>query len=187
MYPFPRMSGSEAITTSLDNDCLNRNIGAMTSPVTAHLSVDADLDVAGPTLTVHALRTATAHVELALERVLEPFGVTSAQYELLHVVARYGMSGRGCSELGRHLAAPGPDVTRMLDRLDTAALVARRRDPKDRRVVHTELTAKGHALLDEAAPAVRAAERSVFAGLTDHQRAQLADLLHEVRQNCPGN
>jgi DNA-binding MarR family transcriptional regulator len=181
------MSGSEATTTSLDNDCLNRNIAAMASPVTAHLSVDADLDRAGPTHTVHALRTAAAHVEHALERVLEPFGVTNAQYELLHVIARFGTSGRGCSELGRHLAAPGPDVTRMLDRLDTGALVSRRRDPKDRRVVHTELTAKGHALLADATPAVRAAERSVFAGLTDHQRTQLADLLREVRQNCPGN
>ncbi|WP_310571801.1 MarR family transcriptional regulator [Gemmatimonas sp.] len=140
-----------------------------------------------PASTVHALRTAAAHVERAMTWALEPFAVTTAQYELLLVIQRHGKSGAGCSELGKHLAAPGPDVTRMLDRLDSAGLVARKRDEKDRRVVHTELTGKGEALLEMAAPAVQQAELTVFDGLADSQRAQLAILLQGVRRNCPGN
>jgi DNA-binding MarR family transcriptional regulator len=136
---------------------------------------------------VHALRTAAAHVERALAWALEPFGVTTAQYELLQVIERHGKSGAGCSELGKHLAAPGPDVTRMLDRLDNAGLVARKRDQNDRRVVHTALTEKGEELLRAAAPAVREAELAVFDGLADSERAQLATLLQGVRRNCPGN
>ncbi len=137
--------------------------------------------------TVHALRTAAAHVERALAWALEPFAVTTAQFELLQVIGRLGKSGAGCSELGRHLAAPGPDVTRMLDRLDSAGLVARKRDHKDRRVVHTQLTEKGEELLHNAGPAVHHAERSVFNGLADNERAQLDVLLQGVRRNCPGN
>ena len=142
---------------------------------------------ATPAHTVHALRTAAAHVERALAWALEPFSVTTAQYELLQVIERHGKSGAGCSELGKHLAAPGPDVTRMLDRLDNAGLVARKRDQNDRRVVHTALTEKGEELLRAAAPAVKEAELTVFDGLADSERAQLALLLQGVRRNCPGN
>jgi MarR family transcriptional regulator, organic hydroperoxide resistance regulator len=142
---------------------------------------------ATPASTVHALRTAAAHVERALAWALEPFGVTTAQFELLQVIERHGKSGAGCSELGKHLAAPGPDVTRMLDRLDSAGLVARKRDEKDRRVVHTELTGKGEELLEAAGPAVAQAELTVFDGLADSERSQLSILLQGVRRNCPGN
>ena len=142
---------------------------------------------ATPAATVHALRTAAAHVERALAWALEPFNVTTAQYELLQVNERHGKSGAGCSELGKHLAAPGPDVTRMLDRLDNAGLVARKRDQNDRRVVHTALTEKGEELLCAAAPAVQKAELTLFDGLADRERAQLALLLQGVRRNCPGN
>ncbi|QJR36594.1 MarR family winged helix-turn-helix transcriptional regulator [Gemmatimonas groenlandica] len=146
-----------------------------------------DVVSSSPAHTVHVLRTAAAHVERALAWALEPFGITTAQFELLQVIQRHGKSGAGCSELGKHLAAPGPDVTRMLDRLDSAGLVARKRDEKDRRIMHTELTAKGEELLESAAPAVQQAELSVFDGLADSERAQLAFLLQGVRRNCPGN
>ena len=142
---------------------------------------------ATPTCTVHALRTAAAHVERALAWALEPFGVTTAQFELLQVIKRHGKSGAGCSELGRHLAAPSPDVTRMLDRLDGAGLVARKRDEKDRRLVHAEITEKGEVLLARADPVVKQAELSVFDGVADSEREQLATLLMAVRRNCPEN
>lgn len=155
---------------------------------TRHTDASPDsLASATPASTVHALRTAAAHVERALAWALEPFDVTTAQFELLQVIERHGKSGAGCSELGKHLAAPGPDVTRMLDRLDSAGLVSRKRDEKDRRVVHTELTAKGEKLLESAGPAVKQAELTVFDGLADSERAQLATLLQGVRRNCPGN
>lgn len=135
--------------------------------------------------TVFALRAAAAHVERSLTRVLEPFGVTAAQFELLLVVERLASSGAGCSELGRHLAAPGPDVTRMLDRLDGAGLVSRSRDIQDRRVVHATLTEKGRELIAQAGPSVADAESGVFEGLSEPDRQQLLALLTGVRRNCP--
>ena len=137
--------------------------------------------------TVFALRAAAAHVERSLTRVLEPFGVTAAQFELLLVVERLAASGAGCSELGRHLAAPGPDVTRMLDRLDAAGLVSRSRDVNDRRVVHAMITEKGRELVAQAGPSVSEAEQSAFEGLSEADRLQLLELLKGVRRNCPNS
>jgi DNA-binding MarR family transcriptional regulator len=159
----------------------------MSAPAAVQATPTDSAASATPAATVHALRTAAAHVERAIAWALEPFSVTTAQYELLQVIERHGKSGAGCSELGKHLAAPGPDVTRMLDRLDNAGLVARKRDPNDRRVVHTALTVNGEELLRAAGPAVQKAERTVFDGLADSERAQLARLLQGVRRNCPGN
>jgi DNA-binding MarR family transcriptional regulator len=135
--------------------------------------------------TVYALRAAAAHVERSLSRALEPFGLTAAQFELLVVIDRLSGSGAGCSELGRHLAAPGPDVTRMLDRLDSAALVSRNRDEKDRRVVHTALTEKGRQLLADVAPHVAQAEGAMFEGLADEERRHLTALLQGIKKKCP--
>ncbi|HEX4248125.1 MAG TPA: MarR family transcriptional regulator [Pseudonocardia sp.] len=69
------------------------------------------------------------------------------------------------SELARRLGLTSPSVTSLLDRLETAGLVARRRHPADRRSVLVELTASGDELLvaafeqfsDDVATAVRSA------------------------------
>jgi DNA-binding MarR family transcriptional regulator len=148
--------------------------------------MDSVLSVPAVNATVHALRAAAAHTERTLARALAPFGITSAQFEQLQVISRHDGTGAGCSELARQLAAPGPDVTRMLDRLGAARLVARSRDINDRRVVHTSLTDRGRAVLEDAAPSVAAAEQAVFAGLADDERAVLTTLLHSIRRNCPG-
>jgi DNA-binding MarR family transcriptional regulator len=137
--------------------------------------------------TAFALRAAAAHLERSLTRVLEPYGVTAAQFELLVVVDRLAASGAGCSELGRHLAAPGPDVTRMLDRLDTAGLVSRSRDVNDRRVVHAIITEKGRDLIAQAAPCVADAESNAFEGLSESDRHRLLELLNGIRRNCPND
>lgn len=165
----------------LDNIRFNNNIGGKMHP-----SSDPRSAVCLSS-TVFALRAAAAHVERTLSRVLEPFGVTAAQFELLLVIDRLAESGAGCSELGRHLAVPGPDVTRMLDRLDAAALVSRYRDKRDRRIVHTQLTDQGRVLIAAASPTVANAEQAVFAGLGEAERQQLLQLLQGVRRNCPGN
>lgn len=134
--------------------------------------------------TVHALRAAAAHVERTVARALEPFGITAAQFELLQVISRQDKSG--CSELGRQVAAPGPDITRMVDRLDSAGFVSRLRDEKDRRVVHVMLTDKGKAMLAEVRPVVCSAERGVFADVSPEDQETLTRVLAHLRRQCPG-
>jgi len=69
------------------------------------------------------------------------------------------------SELARRLGLTSPSVTSLLDRLEAAGLVARRRHPADRRSVLVELTEAGEELLlasfeqfsEDVAAAVRSA------------------------------
>ncbi len=178
-----RLAGD--LATSLDNIRFNSKLS--TKMIESESATTATAASECMSSSVFALRAAAAHVERSLSRALDPFGITSAQFELLVVIDRHAASGAGCSELGRHLAVPGPDVTRMLDRLDTAGLVARSRDAKDRRIVHTSLTDKGRELLASAAPSVAEAESSVFEGLADEERHTLTALLRGIRRNCPGN
>lgn len=132
--------------------------------------------------TIHALLSAAAHVERALARVLEPLGLTAAQYSVLQVMHEVDGQVLGCSEIGKRLAAAAPDVTRLLDRLETVGLVARERDKKDRRVVHTRITGAGVTLLSLAVPLVREAEDQVLADLASRDRLHLAALLNDVQR-----
>jgi DNA-binding MarR family transcriptional regulator len=138
------------------------------------------------TETIYALRTAAAHIERTLSRAIEPYGITSAQFELLQAIAKANGKSGGCSGLGKQLAAPGPDVTRMLDRLDAAGLVSRSRDEKDRRVVHAVLTEKARELLDVATPVVSQAEATLFDGVEDGDVSRLSELLNTLKRKCPG-
>ena len=74
-----------------------------------------------------------------------------------------------------------PDVTRLLDRMEDAKLVARARDSEDRRLVSTRITPKGLRLLDELDDAVSQEHMRRFHHLTKTQLKTLIDLLNTVR------
>lgn len=85
-------------------------------------------------------------VTAILDELVEPFGVTLADYLVLGAVRR-SPGGRGaptrlCQVLGRTTGG----MTLTLDRLAAAGLVRRAPDPTDRRRVVVELTDVGHAL-----------------------------------------
>lgn len=136
---------------------------------------------------IHALRAAAAHVEHTLARTLDPLGLSMAQFAVLQVMGEAAEEKLGCGEIGRRLAARAPDVTRLLDRLESVGLVARKRDQHDRRVVHTHITAVGLELLKKAVPMVREAEEQALIDLAVADRQHLASLLKGVQRNCPGN
>lgn len=136
---------------------------------------------------IKALRTASAHVEWTLARALEAHGLTTAQFAALQVLHEAEPDALASSEVGHRLAGPAPDVTRLLDRLETAGLVSRERDQTDRRLVFARITDAGRTLLGKALPAVQEAEEKALTGLEADDRARLSVLLAGIRRNCPGN
>jgi DNA-binding MarR family transcriptional regulator len=75
----------------------------------------------------------------------------------------------------------------MLDRLYAAGLVARSRDGKDRRVVHSVLTDQGKALLERALPVVASAEATLFHDIAAADVRRLHELLDTLKRKCPGS
>ena len=69
-----------------------------------------------------------------------------AQLGLLHGVA--GRSECSARQLAEHSDLSPATVTQMLESLEAAGLVTRTRSAQDRRVVHTELTAQGAAVVE---------------------------------------
>ncbi|OHV45360.1 MarR family transcriptional regulator [Pseudofrankia sp. BMG5.36] len=85
-------------------------------------------------------------VSTALDGLVEPFGLTVADYLVLGTI-RHAPGGRGApSRLCRVLGRTSGGMTLTLDRLAAAGLVRRAPDPTDRRRVIVELTDVGDAL-----------------------------------------
>jgi DNA-binding MarR family transcriptional regulator len=71
-------------------------------------------------------------------------------------------------------------VSKRLDRLEGAGLVARRVSEGDRRSRIVALTGAGRELMDRAVPEHLANEARLLTGLTDRESTQLAGLLGKL-------
>jgi MarR family transcriptional regulator, transcriptional regulator for hemolysin len=94
--------------------------------------------------------------------------------------ARHGMQ--------RHLAADvgieGATLTHHLTRMETAGLVARERDPENRRAQVVELTAAGEAEFFALLSRVHAFDHKLRAGFTDDELATFRALLDRLVANA---
>ena len=91
-----------------------------------------------------ALYSATNAVIRTYRPWLRDIGLTYPQYLVLLVLWQDGERTMG--EIASRLALPPGGVTPIVERLEAAELVVRRRDEDDRRVVHVGLTESGAQL-----------------------------------------
>lgn len=108
-------------------------------------------------------------------------GVTSAQWRTLVTLSRNeGINQGGLADL---LEVEPITLCRMIDRLEEAQLVERRRDPADRRAWLIYLTPKALPLLGQFRALADVMIESALFGLDEGQRAQLMDSLATIRTN----
>jgi DNA-binding MarR family transcriptional regulator len=127
-------------------------------------------------------RTASLLLQ-AIGRELKREDLTPAQYNLLRILRGAGGEALTCGEIAERLVSPGPDVTRLLDRLEGRQLVARERDPEDRRVVRARITAAGGALLAALDAPVDLALKRLLGHLGEGRLHQLSALLASAREH----
>ena len=89
---------------------------------------------------VSLLRTADA-LSRGAEALLKPFNLSGTQYNALRILRGAGEEGLACREVGERLISRDPDITRLLDRMESRGWIARAREAQDRRVVKTRITA----------------------------------------------
>lgn len=105
-------------------------------------------------------RTKSREVYLSLVRLTEALtgefqglfkehGLTLAQFNVLRILRGGESEGVTCQDIGERLLNRVPDVTRLIDRMETAGLVRRARAADDRRKVLVTLTPAGRELVDE--------------------------------------
>jgi DNA-binding MarR family transcriptional regulator len=135
----------------------------------------------GPEATVFVtlMRTADALARGA-EALVKPYNLSGTQYNILRILRGAGENGLACREVGCRLISRDPDITRLLDRMESRGLIARAREAQDRRVVKTRITAEGLRLLGELDRPVRDLHRRQFRSLAAKQLRQLSNLLDRV-------
>jgi MarR family transcriptional regulator for hemolysin len=124
----------------------------------------------------------TAHaVRRAFDRRAAPLGVTRAQWRVLAWLGR--QPGLRQVELADRLDIEPITLCRIVDRLEEAGLVERRRDLEDRRAWRLHLTAKGEPLVDKLRALAGVMAREAFAGVSPQAAEALSQALAQVREN----
>jgi DNA-binding MarR family transcriptional regulator len=118
----------------------------------------------------------------SLGRELKAHDLTPAQYNTLRILRGAGPDALTCGDIGERLVSPGPDVTRLLDRLEQRGLVERLRDTGDRRVVRARITEKGLGLLAELDEPVESILGRLLGHLGKARLRTFVDLLGEARE-----
>ena len=131
-----------------------------------------------------SLSRTAAVLATALERMLEPHGITQTQYNVLRILRGAGQAGLCRNEIGDRLIAQTPDVTRLLDRMENAGLVSRTRSQHDRRLVQTNLTKQGRALVDALDAPIAAEHRRRLGHMSRAELQTLVDLLASAREHA---
>lgn len=118
------------------------------------------------------------------QRLLKPHGLSEATYNVLRILrgALEDGGSRTCSEIGEHMVTPVPDVTRLVDRLETRGLVKRKRDLEDRRIVRVAITDAGLEILAALDEQVLGAHMHQLGHMSEADLARLIVLLAKVRQ-----
>ncbi len=116
--------------------------------------------------------------------LFKPHGLTEATYNILRILRGAAVTGpgrRACHEIAEQLIAQGPDVTRLVDKLEKQGLAERCRCDKDRRVVYVQITRKGLDILARLdAPTMRL-HREQLGHMTRAELAELNRLLVAAR------
>ena len=124
----------------------------------------------------------TAHsLRRAFDRRVAPLGVTRAQWRALAWLAR--QPGLRQVELADHLDVEPITLCRIVDRLEEAGLVERRRDPEDRRAWRLHLTPKGVPLVEQLRALAGELAREAFEGVPAETIDTLREALARVRDN----
>jgi len=116
-----------------------------------------------------------------LNEILRPFGITELQYNVLRILRGAGREGLCGREIAERLVSQVPDVSRLLDRMESMQLLRRERDATDRRHVTARITPKGLRLLDETTPQLEVFERERFGTFDTDRLQQIIDGLADVR------
>ncbi len=97
-----------------------------------------------------------------IERILRPYGLTFARYEVLRLLAFSRRGVMPVGKIGERLQVHPASVTNAVQRLEADGHVRRVANPDDRRGVLAEITEEGRRLVEECTERLNA---EVFASL----------------------
>ncbi len=126
------------------------------------------------------LIVAANYVQDDISRLVGEFGISHQQYNILRILRGAHPSGYPCGEISSRMLDRAPDITRRLDGLEKAGLVARERRSDDRRVVITTITERGLQLLSNIDPRMAELNQRLGTRLSSEEIEELSRLCERL-------
>ncbi len=123
-------------------------------------------------------------LQIHFARLFRVHGITVQQYNILRIL-RGEKRPLPILEIAERMVTVVPGITGLIDRLEEAGLVERKRCDRDRRVIYVGVTAKGLKILDTLDKPVLALHRKLLGHLTRAELKELVRLLEKAR-SLPG-
>jgi DNA-binding MarR family transcriptional regulator len=114
---------------------------------------------------------------------LDSIGLTTAQFAVLNIVG--GRDATIQQQLSSDMDTDPSAMVKLINGLEEAGLVERRRRPNDRRAWEVAITAKGRRTLVRARRLATEVEEKVLGGLGPNDRRQLLTLLRRALASAP--
>jgi DNA-binding MarR family transcriptional regulator len=126
------------------------------------------------------LKHASVLLGQATERGLAQLGVNGREFAVLTLIDAEGAASQ--QTLAGRIGVNRTTMVALVDALEAKRLVARRRDPSDRRAYMVDATSTGRETLREALKAVKLAEQQALASLPATESAALKRTLQRLAQ-----
>src|SRR5207249_423505 len=114
------------------------------------------------------------------ERLFRDYGLTPSQYNILRILRGEGEPLPILEVAGRTITAV-PGITGLIDRLEKAAFVERRRCPEDRRIIYVAITSHGLKALAELDAPIIALHRKLLGHLSRDEKKEAIRILEKCR------
>lgn len=120
-------------------------------------------------------------VRRRISKLLDPFGITLQQYNVLRILRGAGSEGLPTLDIGERLLEETPGVTRLIDRMESHGWVSRERSRDDRRMVRCRLTPAGADLLGRIDPVTASSPDEVLNAIPEKDAERLRGILALIR------
>lgn len=117
-----------------------------------------------------------------LQSILLPYGLTPFHWLVLRCLWRD--NGLPVSEITERLQEAGGTMTGVLDRMEERGLIARVKDPVDRRIWRIFLTKKGQELEVELMPLVERGRKRLTKGINQKDLVVFERVMDQLMDNC---
>jgi DNA-binding MarR family transcriptional regulator len=128
---------------------------------------------------LNILRTAD-QLQIRFARLFRRFGLTPQQYNVLRILRGEGRA-LPILEVAARMITVVPGITGLIDRLEFAGLVERKRCDHDRRVIYVAIATKAVDLLAEIDEPLEKLHRQTLGHMTPEELSSLSRLLEKAR------
>ena len=129
---------------------------------------------------LNILRTAD-QLQIRFTRLFRKFGLTPQQYNVLRILRGEGRP-LPILEIAARMITVVPGITGLIDRLEAASLVERKRCDNDRRVIYVAIVPRALDMLAEIDEPLEALHKQTLGHMTSDELTMLSRLLERARE-----